>query len=183
MFGIPHVSRYHAVLRQPEDRRSGRVLALRTDIRLLSTPLVVDRSGQRVSQRPIHRSRPRVTAAQCRMFLASHTLAGTMWCSDSRQIDDRVGYSPSVPIYGCSAHRSLSTIRGSRGDRYIDIEPALRPPCRVFGIPHVGRYHAVLRQPADRRSDTVLALRTDIQLISAPLALDHQRVSRRPIHR
>jgi hypothetical protein len=49
--------------------------------------------------------------------LASHTSAGTMRCSDSRLIDDRTRYSPSVPIYGCSsASRDTGIVQPKRGN-------------------------------------------------------------------
>ena len=95
--------------------------ALRADIWLLSAPTRL-RPSEGLTATDTSISSPR--DGRLVGYLASHTSAGTMRCSDSRLVDDRTRYSPSVPIYGCSAHRSLSTVKGSHDDRYIDLEPA-----------------------------------------------------------
>ena len=76
-----------------------------------------------------------------------------MRCSHSRPIDERTSWIASLegklPLKATrrTAHRK------AHSDRFIDLGLEQQPEHRVLSITHVGRYHAVLTQPPDRRTD------------------------------
>ena len=120
LLSITHFGRHHIVPSQSPDRRKNVVTSVSDDLIATRASLAGDVKKGLVTTDTSISSPTDGRPVGC---LASHTSGDTMRCSHDRIVDERTHHSASVPDIRLLTTPLVLNVKGSRDDRYIDLEP------------------------------------------------------------